>query len=550
MKIALFRSKKSAPKHGQRYWDNQDIADFYRAVDILKRAGLDIEVDSGVTDEGEPWFVFVRSEDGEVLAHFAQIDGRFVAVSSMKHEVYKGSCIREIVDKMLDRNPLVLPKQTGRATFSLHPTAAITAFLAAAFVLNIDGIKLSNVKEILVTLASKDPSAVTEAAVLLQNSSKGELNKWGWGDTTSMSFNFVVLGAALIAHEFTLTDSDGEDPDQVGLRTLDFDLGNDILARDNELGFLVKSLADFSLKATYIAQQEAEKIGLKQYLQGEEDEGENKGSASDSNKDARSELSAVAFPDRGPDGMSASNLINALQAEVSESKVEYRNNDQLVHVREVAHHEPELTLLTISQHDSSKDDMLIAGTETVGGILENKGFGEDVGAKVGVAPVELSVDGTDGIGLVSVQKVELGNDVLIFDQFSKDLASLSTVGFVTGEQYEGSVGSLISSEDAVVESPVLTPALQLPITGHSTRNSSNLIDMTPGIDVVFYEGGDVEIEGFELGVDLLWFFLPADQVSNGEKSINDDGDLLLDFGENGTLVFLGLVPNFTDELFV
>ena len=42
---------------------------------------------------------------------------------------------------------------------------------------------------------------------------------------------------------------------------------------------------------------------------------------------------------------------------------------------------PELTSLTISQHDSSKDDMLIAGTETVRG-LENKGFGEDVGAKV------------------------------------------------------------------------------------------------------------------------------------------------------------------------
>ncbi len=550
MKIALFRSKQSAPKHGQRYWDNQDIADFYRAVDILKRAGLDVEVDSGVTDEGEPWFVFVRSGDGEVLAHFAQIDGQFVAVSSMKQEVYKGSGIREIVDKMLDRHPLVLPKQTGRATFSLHPTAAITAFLAAAFVLNIDGIKFSNVKEILVTLASKDPSAVTEAAVLLQNSSKGELNKWGWGDTTSMSFNFVVLGAALIAHEFTSTDLDGEGPEQVGLRTSDFDLGNDILPRDNELSFFVKSLADFSLKASYIAQQEFEKIGLKEYLQGEEDESENNESASDLNKDAPSEFSAVAFPDQVPVGMSASNLINALQAEVSKSKIEYRNNDQLVHVQEAAHHEPELSSLTISQDDLSKDDMLISGAKTVGGILENKSFGDDVGTIAGVEPVELSVDGFDGLGLVAVQKVELGNDVLVLDQFSKDLASLSTVGFVTAEQYKGSVGPLISSESAMVESPELTPALQLPIIGHSTRNSSNLIDMTPGIDVVFYEGGDVEIEGFELGVDLLWFFLSADQVSNGEKSINNDGDLLLDFGENGSLVFLGLVPTFTDELIV
>ena len=62
-----------------------------------------------------------------------------------------------------------------------------------------------------------------------------------------MSFNFVVLSAALIAHEFTLTDSDGEDPDQVGVRTLDFEQVT-IFLRDNELGFLVKSLSRFFIK--------------------------------------------------------------------------------------------------------------------------------------------------------------------------------------------------------------------------------------------------------------------------------------------------------------
>ena len=81
MSVAFFKLKpnKMDPKKGS--WDNQDIADFYRAVDILEQAGLRTEVDSGVTDEGDPWFVFMKPETGEVIAHFAQIDGRFIAVS-------------------------------------------------------------------------------------------------------------------------------------------------------------------------------------------------------------------------------------------------------------------------------------------------------------------------------------------------------------------------------------------------------------------------------------------------------------------------------------
>ena len=147
----------------KRQWNNQEIADFYRAADILKRAGLDVEIDSGMTDEGEPWFVFVRSGDGEVLAHFAQIDGQFVAVSSLNHEVYKGSDIRQIVDQMLDKYPLVVPKTKSSGQLYLHPTAAVTAFLAAAFLLNIDGVKPTSIEEILVAVSTKGPAALADA---------------------------------------------------------------------------------------------------------------------------------------------------------------------------------------------------------------------------------------------------------------------------------------------------------------------------------------------------------------------------------------------------
>ena len=87
MSVTFFKFKTAKVAAKPKFWDNQEIAEFYRAVDILKRAGLNTEVDSGVTDEGDPWFVFIRPETGEVIAHFARIDGHFIAVSSLNQEV-------------------------------------------------------------------------------------------------------------------------------------------------------------------------------------------------------------------------------------------------------------------------------------------------------------------------------------------------------------------------------------------------------------------------------------------------------------------------------
>ena len=56
-------------------------------MEILTQAGLETEVDSGITDEGDPWFVFIRPDTGDVVAHFARIDGLFLAVSAVNQEV-------------------------------------------------------------------------------------------------------------------------------------------------------------------------------------------------------------------------------------------------------------------------------------------------------------------------------------------------------------------------------------------------------------------------------------------------------------------------------
>ena len=59
-------------------WSTQELAEFYRVESALVQAGMHIDSDRGMTDEGEPWFVFCRVEDDEVVIHFARIGGKYV----------------------------------------------------------------------------------------------------------------------------------------------------------------------------------------------------------------------------------------------------------------------------------------------------------------------------------------------------------------------------------------------------------------------------------------------------------------------------------------
>jgi len=70
----LFLRRRRAP----RDWTAQELAEFYRVESILIQAGLWVVSARGLSDEGEPWFVFCRADDDEVIIHFARIDGRYV----------------------------------------------------------------------------------------------------------------------------------------------------------------------------------------------------------------------------------------------------------------------------------------------------------------------------------------------------------------------------------------------------------------------------------------------------------------------------------------
>lgn len=97
--------------HQQR-WSSQELAQFRRVFDALWDAGLCLETDSGMTDEGEPWFVFCDVNSGEVVAHFARISGKCEVYAPFLNGTLSGRGLPELVQRFLDRCP-------GRRTICL-----------------------------------------------------------------------------------------------------------------------------------------------------------------------------------------------------------------------------------------------------------------------------------------------------------------------------------------------------------------------------------------------------------------------------------------------
>ena len=72
---------------------------------MLWEAGLRVETDSGVTDEGEPWFAFFDIDSGEVVAHFARISGTYVVCAPFLNGSLTGRVFSDLVASFLDRCP-------------------------------------------------------------------------------------------------------------------------------------------------------------------------------------------------------------------------------------------------------------------------------------------------------------------------------------------------------------------------------------------------------------------------------------------------------------
>jgi len=127
-------------------WSNQELADLYRTQRILALAGVTTQVDRGITDEGDPWFVFLDSQD-EVLVHFSHFDGAYMVTSQMQDAPIKGDSLQDLVAEFSRRvKPVMQAGQSGQNVVSIakrnrdvvfiHPAAALAALVWSIYLMS------------------------------------------------------------------------------------------------------------------------------------------------------------------------------------------------------------------------------------------------------------------------------------------------------------------------------------------------------------------------------------------------------------------------------
>src|SRR5665213_3322543 len=112
-------------------WSTRELAEFYRVESALLQAGLLVFSDRGVTDEGDPWFVFCRAEDDEVIVHFARIGGRYLISAPAYGGDVTGYDFRALVCGLVERHPILQPARQ-RDNVTLHPSALLVVLVASA----------------------------------------------------------------------------------------------------------------------------------------------------------------------------------------------------------------------------------------------------------------------------------------------------------------------------------------------------------------------------------------------------------------------------------
>ena len=526
-----------------RDWSNQEKAEFYRISEILEKTGLGVTIDQGISDEGDPWLVFLRRETGDVLAHFARIDGLFISVSSLTGEVFRGIDARAVVDQMLQNHPLMVPRSNGNGRLFLHPSVVLTAFVAASFLLSSGDAKADSLEELissaftngkstqsLTELSTKAPTNRYEAAV--------PASRVNGGEDLSSSYHFAALGAILIAQKVWGSDDNG------GLYTaisqVELSQVSDVLETKFPYTIVDQALAPLANREKVDAfgflndqlilvdEKVEDIIALKN--KGIEIEGKFI-SLDLSGINLTSETSPLTQTDR--DNFVPDHKATRIQEKIFDGidlgeGISIENQGDNFFGKEIEVSGNKLTDFIIETKEAFE---VLNSLEVFKNYITVDGIGLTVQENGDVSVVALAgnsqTDSEDQLDLLVVKA-------------TKQSEAINELVFDTGPEID-MVPPLLNPNQT--ETPTVINSMpKLPIIGHQLyKYVAETLVLTEATDVLFYEGGHVSVKGFDLGTDLLWFFLPADEVKYAQSEIIDGSDLWLNFGTTGTLTFLDML---------
>jgi hypothetical protein len=168
-------------------WSAQELAEFYRVESALLQAGLKVETERGISDEGEPWFAFCRAEDGDVIVHIARVNNEYILAGPTYQGVAHGRDIRSLVGDLVARHPLVRidSRQRGNSNIFMHPAALLIAVVATAFLKSGEAHAMSD--------QAPTPASAKNSWVFFSGLRSGPEV-----DTTAASISFDAAHAAVI----------------------------------------------------------------------------------------------------------------------------------------------------------------------------------------------------------------------------------------------------------------------------------------------------------------------------------------------------------------
>lgn len=115
-------------------WSQQELAEFYRVESALLQAGIQLDSERGLTDEGDPWFVFCRADNGEVFIHFARIDGEYLIDGAAYGRSVRGRNFQALVRELMSTDAVALARSRPRGSnVFMHPAALLIALVGASF---------------------------------------------------------------------------------------------------------------------------------------------------------------------------------------------------------------------------------------------------------------------------------------------------------------------------------------------------------------------------------------------------------------------------------
>lgn len=81
------------------HWTNQEKAELFRLTDALSADKVEVETATGISDQGDPWFVIYHAVTGDVLVHVARIGGKFVVHEMSRDLLVEGADLRRLLNR-------------------------------------------------------------------------------------------------------------------------------------------------------------------------------------------------------------------------------------------------------------------------------------------------------------------------------------------------------------------------------------------------------------------------------------------------------------------